>query len=152
MTARPITTACPEGQVPRDVFDDVDPDSGVGYGYVTSQMGTSLTGDPRDVARIVELSRATYRKMVQNLWWAAGYNIVAIPLAAGVLAPWGITMPPAVGGTSISTSHSFKRVTFNAALGWWRERGHRPHRSFEDARALVSLAAAVALSIGLAHP
>jgi Cu2+-exporting ATPase len=44
---------------------------------------------PRDVARIITLSRASYRKIVQNLWWAAGYNIIAIPLAAGVLAPGG---------------------------------------------------------------
>src|SRR5690606_16504448 len=48
-----------------------------------------VRSDPRDVPRIVDLSRATYRKMVQNLWWAAGYNIVAIPLAAGVLASRG---------------------------------------------------------------
>ena len=46
-----------------------------------------VRSDPRDVPRIIALSRASYRKMVQNLWWAAGYNIVAIPLAAGVLAP-----------------------------------------------------------------
>ena len=49
-----------------------------------------VRSDPRDVPRIIDLSRASYRKMVQNLWWAAGYNIVAIPLAAGVLAPWGV--------------------------------------------------------------
>ena len=48
-----------------------------------------VRSDPRDVPRIIALSRATYRKMVQNLWWAAGYNIVAIPLAAGVLAHRG---------------------------------------------------------------
>ncbi len=48
-----------------------------------------VRSDPRDVPRIVALSRATYRKMVQNLWWAAGYNVVAIPLAAGVLAAAG---------------------------------------------------------------
>ena len=52
-----------------------------------------VRSDPRDVPRIIALSRATYRKMIQNLWWAAGYNIVAIPLAAGVLAPWGIVLP-----------------------------------------------------------
>ena len=44
--------------------------------------------DPRAAVRVIALAQATYRKMVQNLWWAAGYNIVAIPLAAGVLAPW----------------------------------------------------------------
>ena len=56
-----------------------------------------VRSDPRDIPRIIALSRATYRKMVQNLWWAAGYNIFAIPLAAGVLAPWGILLTPAVG-------------------------------------------------------
>src|SRR5690606_19921300 len=56
-----------------------------------------VRSDPRDAPRIIELSRATYRKMVQNLWWAAGYNIVAIPLAAGVLAGAGILLPPAFG-------------------------------------------------------
>ena len=48
-----------------------------------------VRSDPRDIPRIVALSRATYRKMVQNLWWATGYNVVAIPLAAGVLARRG---------------------------------------------------------------
>ena len=51
-----------------------------------------IRSDPRDIPRIVALSKATYRKMIQNLWWAAGYNIVALPLAAGVLAPWGIVL------------------------------------------------------------
>jgi Cu2+-exporting ATPase len=63
-----------------------------------------VRSDPRDIPRIVTLSRATYRKMVQNLWWAAGYNIVAIPLAAGVLAAWGILMTPAVGAVFMSAS------------------------------------------------
>ena len=56
-----------------------------------------VRSDPRDVPRIIALSRASYRKMVQNLWWAAGYNIVAIPLAAGLLAKWGLVLSPAVG-------------------------------------------------------
>ncbi len=56
-----------------------------------------VRSDPRDVPRIIALSRATYRKMVQNLWWAAGYNVVAIPLAAGVLARWGVLLHPAAG-------------------------------------------------------
>src|SRR3546814_896632 len=56
-----------------------------------------VRSDPRDVPAIIELSKATYRKMIQNLWWAAGYNIVAIPLAAGVLAAWGILLHPALG-------------------------------------------------------
>ncbi len=63
-----------------------------------------VRSDPRDVASIVSLSRATYRKMIQNLWWAAGYNVAAIPLAAGVLAPWGIVLSPAVGAVLMSAS------------------------------------------------
>jgi len=63
-----------------------------------------VRSDPRDVLRISALSKATYRKMIQNLWWAAGYNMVAIPLAAGVLAPCGILLPPAVGAILMSLS------------------------------------------------
>jgi Cu2+-exporting ATPase len=70
--------------------------------------------DPRDVARVVELSRASYRKMIQNLVWATGYNAVALPLAAGVLAPWGILLPPAVGALLMSVSTVV--VAFNAQL------------------------------------
>jgi len=73
-----------------------------------------VRSDPRDVARIVALSRASYRKMVQNLWWAAGYNIVAIPLAAGVLAPVGIVLSPAVGAILMSLSTVI--VAVNAQL------------------------------------
>jgi Cu2+-exporting ATPase len=73
-----------------------------------------VRSDPRDVPRIIELSRASYRKMVQNLWWAAGYNIVAIPLAAGVLAPWGIVLSPAVGAVLMSLSTIV--VAINAQL------------------------------------
>ena len=63
-----------------------------------------VRSDPRDVPRIIALSRASYRKMVQNLWWAAGYNIFAIPLAAGILAPWGIMLSPAAGAVLMSLS------------------------------------------------
>ena len=63
-----------------------------------------MRDDPRDVSRVVELSRASYRKMVQNLWWAAGYNIAAIPLAAGVLAWAGFVLPMAVGAVLMSLS------------------------------------------------
>jgi P-type Cu2+ transporter len=63
-----------------------------------------VRSDPRDIPRIVTLSRATYRKMLQNLWWAAGYNVFAIPLAAGVLAAWGILLTPAVGAVLMSAS------------------------------------------------
>jgi P-type Cu2+ transporter len=73
-----------------------------------------VRSDPRDVPRIITLSKATYRKMVQNLWWAAGYNIVAIPLAAGVLAPWGIVLPVAMGAVMMSLSTII--VAINAQL------------------------------------
>ena len=63
-----------------------------------------VRSDPRDVPRIIALSKATYRKMIQNLWWAAGYNVVAIPLAAGALAPWGIVLPAAMGAVLMSVS------------------------------------------------
>jgi Cu2+-exporting ATPase len=63
-----------------------------------------VRSDPRDVPRIIGLSRASYRKMVQNLWWAAGYNIVAIPAAAGVFAPVGFVLSPAVGAVLMSAS------------------------------------------------
>ena len=73
-----------------------------------------VRSDPRDVPRIVALSKATYRKMIQNLWWAAGYNIVAIPLAAGLLAPWGFVLSPAVGAVLMSLSTVI--VALNAQL------------------------------------
>jgi Cu2+-exporting ATPase len=73
-----------------------------------------VRSDPRDVARIVSLSRATYRKMIQNLWWAAGYNVVAIPLAAGALEPWGVVLSPAVGAVLMSLSTVI--VAINAQL------------------------------------
>ena len=73
-----------------------------------------VRSDPRDVPRIIALSRASYRKMVQNLWWAAGYNIVAIPLAAGVLAGRGIVLSPAIGAVLMSLSTVV--VALNAQL------------------------------------
>ena len=73
-----------------------------------------VRSDPRDVAAIVQLARATYRKMVQNLWWATGYNAVAIPLAAGVLANAGVLVSPAVGAVLMSVSTVI--VALNAQL------------------------------------
>jgi len=73
-----------------------------------------VRSDPRDVPRVVTLSKATYRKMVQNLWLAAGYNIVAIPLAAGVLAHRGVVLSPAVGAALMSLSTIV--VALNAQL------------------------------------
>jgi Cu2+-exporting ATPase len=73
-----------------------------------------VRSDPRDVPRIIALSRATYRKMVQNLWWAAGYNVFAIPLAAGILVNQGILLPPAVAAVLMSASTVI--VALNAQL------------------------------------
>jgi Cu2+-exporting ATPase len=73
-----------------------------------------VRSDPRDVPRIVHLSHASYRKMVQNLWWATAYNVFAIPLAAGVLAPWGVLLSPAVGAILMSLSTII--VAVNAQL------------------------------------
>ncbi|MGH7662680.1 MAG: copper-translocating P-type ATPase [Gemmatimonadaceae bacterium] len=73
-----------------------------------------VRNDPRDVSRIIALSRASYSKMMQNLWWAAGYNIVAIPLAAGALASIGFVLSPAVGAVLMSLSTVI--VALNAQL------------------------------------
>ncbi|MFV1949942.1 MAG: copper-translocating P-type ATPase [Anaerolineales bacterium] len=73
-----------------------------------------VKSNPLDVVKIFVLSRASYRKMIQNLWWAAGYNIVALPLAAGVLAPWGFLLSPAVGAVLMSLSTVV--VAINAQL------------------------------------
>lgn len=63
-----------------------------------------VRNNPQDVVAILQLAQATYRKMVQNLWWAAGYNILAIPVAAGVLVGQGIVFGPAAGAALMSLS------------------------------------------------
>jgi Cu2+-exporting ATPase len=63
-----------------------------------------VKNNPLDVPRIMKLSAASYRKQLQNIWWGAGYNILMIPLAAGILAPWGFLMPPAIGAVVMSIS------------------------------------------------
>ena len=63
-----------------------------------------VRSNPLDVVKIIALSRASYRKMIQNLLWATGYNVIALPLAAGVLAPWGILLSPAAGAVLMSLS------------------------------------------------
>ncbi len=73
-----------------------------------------VNSDPKDIANLILFGRATYNKMIQNLWWAAGYNIVAIPLAAGVLYHWGIMLSPAVGAVLMSLSTIV--VAINAQL------------------------------------
>jgi len=78
---------------------------GSGTDVAVESAGIILVqSNPLDVVKIIELSRASYRKMVQNLAWAAGYNVIAIPLAAGVLAPWGILLSPAAGAILMSLS------------------------------------------------
>lgn len=73
-----------------------------------------VQSNPLDVVKVIELSRASYSKMIQNLFWAAGYNVVALPLAAGVLAPIGILLSPAVGALFMSLSTII--VAINAQL------------------------------------
>jgi Cu2+-exporting ATPase len=97
----------------------VEADVGIAIGAGTDVAIESadivlVRSDPRDVASIVLLARATYRKMVQNLWWATGYNVVAIPLAAGVLAAEGVLLSPAVGAVFMSLSTVI--VAINAQL------------------------------------
>jgi P-type Cu2+ transporter len=88
---------------------------GAGTDVAIESAGVVLVGDdPRAVDSVIELSRASYRKMWQNLGWATGYNIVAIPLAAGVLAPIGFVLSPAVGAILMSVSTIV--VALNAQL------------------------------------
>jgi Cu2+-exporting ATPase len=78
---------------------------GAGTDVAVESAGIVLVrSDPRDVVGAIELSRATYSKMVQNLVWATAYNVVAIPVAAGVLVPWGLDLPMAVGAIAMSAS------------------------------------------------
>ncbi len=73
-----------------------------------------VNSDPKDIANLILFGKATYKKMIQNLWWAAGYNILAIPLAAGVLYKWGIMLSPAIGAVLMSLSTIV--VAINAQL------------------------------------
>jgi len=78
---------------------------GAGTDVAVESAGIVLVrSDPRDVVGAIRLSRATYSKMIQNLVWATGYNLVAIPIAAGVLVPWGLDLPMAVGAIAMSLS------------------------------------------------
>lgn len=88
---------------------------GAGTDVAIGSAGVILASDdPRSVLSIVELSRATYRKMKQNLWWAAGYNLLSVPLAAGILAPIGFVLPMSVGAILMSISTIV--VALNAQL------------------------------------
>ena len=102
----------------------VEADVGIAIGAGTDVAIESadivlVRSDPGDVASLVELARATYAKMVQNLWWATGYNVVAIPLAAGVGYGAGILLSPAVGAVLMSISTVV--VAINATLLGRRE-------------------------------
>ncbi|WP_207170049.1 MULTISPECIES: heavy metal translocating P-type ATPase [unclassified Nesterenkonia] len=88
---------------------------GAGTDVAIGSAGVILaSSDPRSVLSVFELSRASYRKMKQNLWWAAGYNLAAVPLAAGVLAPVGFVLPMSIGAILMSASTVV--VALNAQL------------------------------------
>ncbi|GAA1941756.1 heavy metal translocating P-type ATPase [Brevibacterium antiquum] len=88
---------------------------GAGTDVAIGSAGVILASDdPRSVLSVIELSRATFRKMKQNLWWAAGYNLISVPLAAGVLAPIGFVLPMSVGAILMSISTIV--VALNAQL------------------------------------
>ncbi|HEX2844306.1 MAG TPA: HAD-IC family P-type ATPase, partial [Candidatus Limnocylindria bacterium] len=88
---------------------------GAGTDVAVESAGIVLVrDDPRDVVGAITLSRASYRKMIQNLVWAAGYNALAIPVAAGVLAPWGFILPMSIGALVMSVSTIV--VAINAQL------------------------------------
>jgi P-type Cu2+ transporter len=107
---------------------------GAGTDVARASAGIVLVkNDPRDVARIIELSKASYRKMVQNLAWAVGYNVIALPLAAEVLAPLNIVLPPAIGALLMSLStvvvalnaQTLRRLQLRKGLGSTREHRKR---------------------------
>lgn len=88
---------------------------GAGTDVAMASAGVILaSSDPRSVLSVIQLSQATYRKMKQNLWWGAGYNLVSVPLAAGVLAPLGFVLPMSVGAILMSLSTVV--VALNAQL------------------------------------
>jgi Cu2+-exporting ATPase len=88
---------------------------GAGTDVAIASAGVILaSSDPRSVLSVIALSKASYRKMKQNLWWAAGYNLISVPLAAGVLAPIGFVMPMSVGAILMSVSTVV--VALNAQL------------------------------------
>jgi Cu2+-exporting ATPase len=88
---------------------------GAGTDVAIESAGVILaSNDPRAVVGVIDLSKASYRKMLQNLGWAVGYNVIAIPVAADLLAPWGITIGPAVAAVLMSASTII--VALNALL------------------------------------
>lgn len=99
---------------------------GAGTDVAVESAGIVLVrSDPRDVVRAIELSRATYRKMVQNLLWATAYNLIAIPVAAGLFIRWGVDLPMSVGAIAMSISTIV--VALNAQLLRRLKLGHETY-------------------------
>jgi Cu2+-exporting ATPase len=112
---------------------------GAGTDVAIESAGVVLASDdPRAVVGVIRLSQASYRKMVQNLFWATGYNLVAVPLAAGVLAFAGIVLPPALGAVLMSASTIV--VAANAQL--LRRLDLRPETTTKDATSPATTAGA----------
>ncbi|HSK31945.1 MAG TPA: heavy metal translocating P-type ATPase [Propionicimonas sp.] len=98
---------------------------GAGTDVAIASAGVILAGDdPRSVVSVITLSKASYRKMVQNLWWAAGYNLISVPLAAGVLAPIGVNLPMELGAVLMSVS----TIVVAANAQWLRRLDLGPDR------------------------
>jgi Cu2+-exporting ATPase len=121
---------------------------GAGTDVAIGSAGVILaSSDPRSVLSVIDLSRASYRKMKQNLWWAAGYNLISVPLAAGVLASIGFVLPMSVGAILMSASTVV--VALNAQL--LRRLDLTPAQStakFLDRRPVETSRARSAASIG----
>jgi len=107
---------------------DVGVAIGAGTDVAIESAGIVLVrSDPRDVVGAIELSRATYRKMIQNLVWATAYNIVAIPVAAGLLVRWGVDLPMSVGAVTMRWStiivavnaQSLRRLKLQRTVPGW---------------------------------
>lgn len=102
---------------------------GAGTDVAIASAGVILaSSDPRSVLSVIQLSTSSYRKMKQNLWWAAGYNLMAVPLAAGILAPFGLILPMSVGAVLMSLSTIV--VALNAQL--LRKLDLRPEASAQN--------------------
>ncbi len=98
---------------------------GAGTDVAIASAGVILAGDdPRSVVSVITLSKASYRKMLQNLWWAAGYNLISVPLAAGILAPIGVNLPMELGAVLMSIS----TIVVAANAQWLRRLDMRPER------------------------
>jgi Cu2+-exporting ATPase len=110
---------------PALVSADVGIAIGAGTDVAVESAGIVLVrSDPRDVVGAIQLSRASYRKMIQNLIWATAYNLVAIPVAAGLLVRWGFDLPMSVGAVAMSAS----TIIVAANAQWLRRLKLQPER------------------------